>query len=124
VSLSERLLYHQIHPVKVGTDVSAALIALVLCWRHRVLVALAASIIPPAVSSALLITYADLTPYRQSAAGRYLKRSMTGWVQALRFVGFGIMLLGSWKHARGVVAGGAVLIVIGWFHGLLPVGRR
>jgi len=124
VTLSERLLYHQIHPVKVGTDVSAALVALVAFWRHRLFGGVVVSIIPPAVSSVLLIMCADLDPYQRSAAGRYLKRSMTGWMQSLRFVGFAVMLLGSWKHARGVVGGGIALILIGWFHGLLPFGRR
>ncbi|MDQ2742180.1 MAG: hypothetical protein M3Z66_07755 [Chloroflexota bacterium] len=122
--MSERILYHQIHPVKVATDVSAALGALVLFWRHRLLAGVVVSIIPPVVSSAFLISYADLTPYQRSAAGQYLKRSMMGWVQSLRFVGFAVMLLGAWKHARDVVAGGIALIAFGWFHGLLPMGRR
>lgn len=122
MTLSERVLYHQIHPVKVGTDVSSALTALVLIWRHRLFSGLIVSTIPPVISTALLIMYADLTPYQHSAAGRYLKRSMTGWMQTLRFAGFGVMLLGAWKHTRGGVAGGIVLIMIGWFHGLRPIG--
>jgi len=123
VTLSERLLYHQIHPVKVGSDVSAALVASMMFWRHRLLVGLAVATIPPAVSSGALIMCADLDPYRHSAAGRYLKRSMTGWMQTLRFVGFAVMLVGSWKHTCRVVAGGIGLILIGWFHGLLPIER-
>jgi len=122
--MSERILYHQIHPLKVVTDVSAALMALVLFWHHRLLAGVVVSTVLPAVSSAFLISYADLTPYQHSAAGRYLKRSMTGWMQSLRFVGFAVMLLGAWKHARGVVAVGIALIALGWFHGLLPIGRR
>lgn len=123
MTLSERILYHQIHPVKVGTDVSAALAALVLFWRHRLLAGAVVSIIPPVIASTFLISYADLAPYQHSAGGRYLKRAMTGWMQSFRFVGFAVMLLGAWKHARDAVAGGIALIALGWFHGRLPMGR-
>lgn len=123
MTLSERILYHQIHPVKVGTDVSAAMAALILFWRHRLLAGVVVSIIPPVISSAFLIAYGDLAPYQHSAAGRYLKRAMTGRMQSFRFVGFAVMLLGSWKHIRGIVGGGIALIVLGWFHGLLPIVR-
>ena len=67
--MSERILYHQIHPLKVVTDVSAALMALVLFWHHRLLAGVVVSTVLPAVSSAFLISYADLTPYQHSAAG-------------------------------------------------------
>jgi hypothetical protein len=35
MEFTERVLYHQIHPLKLLTDVSTAFIATALLWNHR-----------------------------------------------------------------------------------------
>lgn len=40
MTLRERALYHQIHPVKLAVDWSAGLVSAVLLWRHRLAAAL------------------------------------------------------------------------------------
>ena len=67
----EKLLYHQIHPLKLLADWTAGFVALPLLWRHRLRAALLASF------------------------GRYMTREMQG----VRLAGYLIMSLGAW-HRR------------------------
>ena len=45
---------------------------------------------PPALISFLLMRYADLEPYRQSAFGKYIARSMSHSMEAIRLAGLAI----------------------------------
>jgi hypothetical protein len=67
----ERLLVHQIHPAKLATDISAAIVSTALFWRRRPLLGLLVVAIPPPIASALTMR-ADLSRYRDSTAGRYV----------------------------------------------------
>ena len=116
MSSADRLLYHQIHPLKVLTDVSTAATACFLFWEHRTVAALLVGFLPSIVVSVLLVRWADLEPYRRSALGRYVGRFMTRQVELARFAGL-IPLWGgagakSWAHRgrrrvdRGMLAVG------------------
>ena len=35
MNLQDRLLYHQIHPLKLATDLTTAAAAAALLWRHQ-----------------------------------------------------------------------------------------
>jgi hypothetical protein len=59
----DRILYHQIHPLKLFTDVVTAFGAAVLLWRHQLGAALALGFPPSFAVSAALIRWADLEPY-------------------------------------------------------------
>ena len=37
MTLREKLLYHQVHPAKIGIDVTTALAAAVLLWQQHLL---------------------------------------------------------------------------------------
>src|SRR5215469_5662175 len=75
MTLQEKVLYHQIYPLKLGTDVAAQVIATVLFWDHLLLAAILVMFIPPIVASSLIIPTLDMTRIKNSAVGRYLKRS-------------------------------------------------
>jgi len=120
MTLAERALYHQIHPAKLAVDWSAAIAGAILLWRHRLAPGLLWGLVPPIVVSApFLIGFCDqtLTRYRASALGRYIARSMTRGMEALRLVGLGIMWLGAWRHQLGLIALGLGLIVMAWLRG-------
>ena len=119
MNVRDRVLYHQIHPLKVATDVGTGLAALFFFRQHRLRNGLAVVLIPPAAVSFALIRWADLEPYRRSRAGRYIRRRMTGWAQALRLVGYGLMALGAWLRRPPFVALGLAGILFGWFHGVI-----
>lgn len=115
----EKILYHQIHPIKLLTDCTAGGVALPLLWRHRLRRALFVLLFPPVLASALIIRYADLEPYKRSAFGRYVGRYMTPEMQAVRFAGYLIMMLGSWHRKPRLVPLGLLVVLFGWFRGKL-----
>ena len=119
LDLQEKVLYHQIHAAKVATDWASAVAALPLFWRHRLLPALLLTFVPPGLVSYVLARYVDLEPYRRSAAGRYVRQYMTGTMQAVRSLGAAVMVLGAWYRKPWALSLGLLLILFGWFRGLL-----
>lgn len=115
----EKVLYHQIHPLKLLTDVTAGFAALPLLRRHRLRAALLVTLVPPILSSILIIRYADLEPYKRSAFGRYLERYMTREMQAVRLAGYLIMALGAWYRRPWPVPLGLLVVLFGWSRGVL-----
>src|SRR5215467_5013402 len=98
---SERLLYHQIHPLKLFTDVTTAAAATLLFWDHRLWLALATAFVPSIVVSAALLRWADLEPYRRSGFGRYISRFMNRRVEMARFAGLLPLWIGAWRRQPG-----------------------
>src|SRR5215471_11910080 len=94
----EKVLYHQIHPLKLATDILASCVSLYFFWQHRLAVALVVHFLPPVVASIVLIRYARLDAYAGATLGRYIKRFMTRPVEALRLCGDVVMILGAWYH--------------------------
>ncbi len=88
MTFQERILYHQIHPLKLATDIGVTFPACYFLWRHDLVVAAAFALLPPVVVSAILIAAVDLEPYKQSAFGRYLATYMSREMEALRLCGF------------------------------------
>jgi hypothetical protein len=117
VDIRDKILYHQIHPVKLKTDGLAEVISLPLFWQHRLRPALVFHFLPPVVASFALIRWADLEPYRHSPFGRYVARAMTPQMQALRFLGDLVMALGAWRRRPLLILAGASLVLFGWLRG-------
>ncbi|HLY79361.1 MAG TPA: hypothetical protein VKQ70_08310, partial [Caulobacteraceae bacterium] len=84
LTLHEKALYHQIHPAKLAVDILTEPVSLYLFWRHELVIGLIAHFGPPIVASALVIAWADLSPLKASALGRYVDRHMTRTVEAAR----------------------------------------
>src|SRR5262245_2001534 len=115
----ERLLYHQIHPLKLLADGAAELVSLPLFWQRRPRAALVAHFLAPVVASLAVLQWADLEPYARSAFGRYVARSMTPRMQALRLVGDLVMVAGAWRRRWSVILAGALLVLFAWLRGKL-----
>jgi hypothetical protein len=122
VDLPEKVLYHQIHPLKLLADGSAELVSLLWFWQHRFGPAIVAHFVPPVVASLALIRWADLEPYRRSAFGRYVGRWMTPRMQAVRFLGDLVMVVGAWRRRWPIIVAGALLVLLGWLRGLADRG--
>lgn len=120
---AERVLYHQVHPLKLATDIVAAIASLALLWSHQLGPALLIAFVPPVVVSAVLLRSADLKRYKASRLGAYLRRFMTPVAQALRLVGFGVFALGAWAHQPLVILAGLLLVAGCWSYGLV-LSRR
>ena len=91
----EKVPYHQIHPLKLLTEISAEPISLYLIWKRKLVAGLLV-LFPDLVVSLLIMRWVDLEPYKHSAFGAYLRTYMTPSVVALRVVGTIITHVGAW----------------------------
>ena len=120
MTLKEKALFHQIHPLKLATDILAAAGSLYFFWLHRLMPGLVLHFVPPLIASALLIRYADLEMLRQSDFGRYVGRNMTRMIEGFRLFGDLVMILGAWFHNLLLLSAGLLVIVGAWCSGFLP----
>ena len=123
LSLKEKILYHQIHPLKLAADIGCEPVSLYYFWRHNLLLGLATHFLPPIAASLLLIRYANFEAYKNSKAGAYLRRHMTEPVQTVRFVGDLAMVFGAWFHQIVWIAVAVVVIIGAWCAGLMRGSR-
>jgi hypothetical protein len=86
---------------------------------YNVALGLITAFIPPIVMSTLLLATQDFTWVRDSAVGRYLKRSMTHAMEAVRLAGTLPMVLGAWYHLPWLIALGIPIVLFGWLRGLI-----
>jgi hypothetical protein len=121
LTLRERALYHQIHPAKLFADISTALVAIDLFWRHALVPGLIIALLPPVLVSAVLVREANFERVRSSPMGAYLRRFMPPWVQAMRLFGVGVAFYAAWYHFPAGVISGLALVAICWANG---IGRR
>jgi hypothetical protein len=121
MSFAERALYHQIHPAKLFADISTALVAIDLFWRHALVPGLIIALLPPVLVSAVLLSEANFERVRSSPMGAYLRRFMPPWVQAMRLFGVGVAFYAAWFHFPAGVISGLALVAICWANG---IGRR
>jgi hypothetical protein len=119
MTTADRVLYHQIHPAKLATDLVATAVAVWFWHEHRVLPALAFTVVPPIVASYVVLRTADLEKLRASAFGKYVKRNMTNAAQMRRLLGFVVLCVGAWTNSFIVAVLGAAFIVHAWTEGLL-----
>jgi len=120
----EKALYHQIHPLKLATDILASVVSLYFFWQHQIVIALALHFVPPLIASGLMIRYGALDALRDSSFGRYVARHMTRVMEAVRLFGDIVTILGAWYHDWLLIAAGFVLILGAWCNGLLPSARK
>jgi hypothetical protein len=95
MNFADKVLYHQIHPLKLGTDILASLVSLYFFWQHRLVVGLLLHLAPPLIASVVIIYMVDLEPQRQSTFGQYVKKMMTHKIEAIRLGGDVVMVLGA-----------------------------
>ena len=120
----ERVLLHQIHPLKLATDWGTATAAAYLLWRHQLDTALVVGLVPPVIVTAALLRRADLGPLRASASGRYIQRHMTRRMEALRFGGLALAWLAAWYHRPVGIAIGVLVILAAWARGAVSPGEQ
>jgi len=120
----EKTLYHQIHPLKLATDISAEIVSLYLFWKHKLLAGMLALLVPPVIASALIMRLANLEIYKQSALGRYIRDYMTPSAVAIRVLGTVITHVGAWSRKPALIPLGLMTVLLGWLRGkLLPNTR-
>lgn len=115
----EKTLYHQIHPLKLLTDSSAEVISLYLFWKHKLLAGFIVMFLPPILASFLIMRWANLEAYKQSAFGNYIRTYMTPTVVVARMLGTVITHIGAWYRRPFLIPLGLGLVLLGWLRGIL-----
>jgi hypothetical protein len=121
---AERVLYHQIHPAKLATDILTAIAAAWLFWQHRPWIALTVGFVPSILMTAALLRWANLEPYRRSRFGQYVAAFMTRRVEAARLAGLVPLWGGAWLREPIAIVTGAAWIVGCWLWGLRVAPRE
>jgi hypothetical protein len=118
--MAEGALLQQVHPAKIGADVTASIISNVLLWRARPITAVAVRYTVPIASSAVVLGLADLDALARTRRGRYVLAHMPPAAQAIRLAGDAVMGVGVYRRNPALFAAGAALVLLGWSHALWP----
>jgi hypothetical protein len=118
MDFNEKVLYHQIHPAKLATDIGASLVSTYLMWRRRFVAAMLAAFVPAVLASVLVMRYADLERRKHSRFGRYVHRYMDWRVSGWRFFGQVVIWVGAWYRVGKLVPIGLAIVVGAWASGL------
>ena len=118
--LAEGALIHQVHPAKIGADVTASVLSNVLLWKARPRAALAVRLVLPLAGSVAVLGLADLDALARTRRGKYVLVHMPPSAQAVRFAGDALMGIGARRRSAAVVLAGAAVVAAGWSHALWP----
>ncbi len=113
----EQLLFHQIHPAKLATDILTEPVSLYLLWRHQLWLGLAAHFPPPIIATIWVIRSADFDRFKASSFGRYVEKHMTRAMEASRLLGDLTMVAGAWLREPWVIGLGLVIVAAAWLKG-------
>jgi hypothetical protein len=119
MTLKEKILYHQVHPAKLATDIGAAVISVYFFWQHDLIIGLLTHVVPPPIGSFAVIRFANLEGRKHSRLGAYLLRYMTPTAQATRLLGDIIMVFAAWFHSPIGIAAGLAIVIAAWGYGLV-----
>lgn len=114
----ERMLYQQIHPLKLLTDFGTSFASTGLLWQGQWQYALVAAFLPSIAVTVWLMRFADLRRYRDTALGAYVARHMTTRIVAERIAGQLLVWAGAVTHVAWLLPFGYFVIVLAWLNGL------
>ena len=113
-NFAEIKLYHQIHPAKLATDITAAIAFLFFLWRHELGLALISGFVPPIIiSGTMMIWPFNLEKPKNSLLGRYISKYMTPTIEATRLLTLVPMAWGAWTHHVWLIALGLAVLFDG-----------
>jgi len=124
LAFRERIVIHQIHPVKLATDWVTGILAGWLLWDHQIVTALLVGFVPSVVVSLYMIIRVDLGRLADTPFGRYVASPRTRPSDGIRFLGLIVAWWGAWMNMVLPVAAGVAVILFGWIRGLLLRGKR
>jgi hypothetical protein len=117
-STREKLLYHQIHPLKLAVDLSSSFVSTWLFWRHELVLGLLMAWVPSVLVTFAMVRWMDFSRQRDSKLGSYIARHMTRLAEAIRFGGQFVAWFGAWFDAVWAIAVGYAIVVVGWTYSL------
>ena len=118
MNLRERILYHQIHPLKLAVDISAGIASTWLLWQHKLLIGMLVAFVPAIAVSAAMLRWMRFERPRDSAFGRYVAFHMTHVAEAVRMAGQVVMWVGAWFYSGWAIVAGVGVVLLGWTYSL------
>jgi hypothetical protein len=118
--VAEGALIHQVHPAKIGADVTASIISNALLWNARPKTAMAVRCLLPVAGSAAVLGLANLDSLSRTRRGRYVLAHMPPSAQAVRLLGDAVMGIGAYRRNSALMVTGAAIVAIGWSHAMWP----
>jgi hypothetical protein len=113
----EKLLYHQIDPLKLSVDIGCTLLALFFVWQHEWLKGVLTAFIPSMLISMYVIKYKNLEPLKASRLGKYIHGYMTKQIEYIRTAGLGVAAVGAWMNDSAILGLGLLIILATWLAG-------
>lgn len=117
MNFSEKKIYHQIHPLKLATDIFASVASLYLFWFHYFWTAIIIHILLPVLGSFFVIKYANLEKLKNSTLGKYVKKYMTVKIEVLRLIGDIFTIFGAWNRQWQIIILGIAIVIAAWING-------
>src|SRR5690348_4860117 len=115
-------LLHQVHGVKLATDLSADVVSTWLMWRHRPRAAVLTAHAAAVVASVVLLRR-DVSHLGATRRGRYVLAHMPPAAAGVRYLGQLVVWRAAYRRRPLGIVLGHLLVVAGWSHGLLFRGR-
>jgi hypothetical protein len=119
MTTQERLLYTQVHPIKITVDLISMIVSLYLTWQHLWLAGLIVLLVPSTLATLVVLRISDLSLIHDSPLGNYLRNYMTRAVDWARTAGLSVMIYGAWMHMPLVICVGGFIIVAALLSGVL-----
>ena len=125
MTIEEKRIYHQIHPLQLSVDLLTGFGAVYLLWNQHLILGVCIAFIPSTIVSLYIIAKVDLEKYKGSNFGVYIRKNMgsksADW---LRFGGFAVMLMGGWLNLLWLVAIGFGVVLLIWTKGFIVASLR
>ena len=121
---AEQVRVHQVHPAKIGADITASVVSDVLLWKHKPRTAVAVRVLLPVAGSTAVLVLADLGALARTRRGQYVTDHMPPPAQVVRLAGDAVMGFGAYRHSRALLLLGAALVAAGWSHAAWPQPSR
>ncbi|TGK04009.1 hypothetical protein EHO59_10850 [Leptospira semungkisensis] len=119
MTTKEKILYHQIHPLKLMVDFCTGFLTTFLAWEHNLLWFLVLFLIPSIIATLVIIQFVDLERRKNSPFGKYIENYMGSSMQMIRSCGQLIMWFSAWFHLPILIILGFIVILAGWMNGLV-----
>ncbi len=118
--LADKVLVHQVHPVKIGADLTASVVSNVLLWKAHPKAAIVVRVLLPVGGSAAVLALADLDALAMTRRGQYVLAHMPPTAQVVRLAGDALMGLGARRHSPALLLVGTAVIAADWSHAAWP----
>ena len=120
MQLADKILVHQVHPAKIGADVTASMVSNILLWKEQPKTAVTVRVLLSVAGSAAVLSLADLDALAKTRRGQYVLAHMPPSAQAVRLAGDALMGFGAHRRSFALLLAGAGIIAAGWSHAAWP----